>query len=98
MALEHPPLIPPDDLRLDRTDGGTPVTLHRCRLLAHNVAADGKADPIDDEPHFEFVYQYGDLFFRVSGLNPEMMSGHQISASDASDLLARMPYRVEQVP
>lgn len=94
MDLEPPVLVPPDDLPLERTDGGRDLTVGRCLLVAHNVAPDGKANPISDEdPYFAFVYQHGDAFFTVRGLNPEMMEGHQISATEADRWLAALPYR-----
>jgi hypothetical protein len=95
MTLELPPLLPPDDLPLERNDEGKPVTIERCQLLGHNVAADGKADPIDiDDPYFVYVYQHGDAFFVVRGLNPEMMEGRQLSTGDAEKLLTSLPFRV----
>jgi hypothetical protein len=95
MSLELPSLLPPDDLEVSRADTGQTLSIERCRLIGHNVAADGKADPIDiDDPYFVYVYQYGDAFFSVRGLNPEMMSGEQITASEADQLLAKLPYRV----
>lgn len=95
MDLEPPVLVPPDDLRLERTDGGREITVGRCQLVAHNVAPDGKANPVtEDDPYFVFIYQHGDAFFRVWGLNPEMMEGVQIPASEADRLLAALPYRV----
>jgi hypothetical protein len=95
LALEPPALLPPDDLPLERTDTGQQLVISRCQLLGHNVAADGKADPIDiDDPYFVYVYQHGDAFFLVRGLNPEMMSGEHIPASEADRLLAAVPYRV----
>lgn len=95
MDLEPPVLVPPDDLPLERTDDGRQLTVSRCQLLAHNVAPDGKADPVSqDDPYFVFVYQHGDAFFQVRGLNPEMMDGVQIPASEADRLLASLPYRV----
>ncbi|MEX2425452.1 MAG: hypothetical protein WD401_01695 [Thermomicrobiaceae bacterium] len=94
MSMEHPVLLPPDDLELERTDNSPPLTVGRCQLLGHNVAPDGKANPIDfDDPYFVFVYQHGDLFFVVRGLNPEMMSGEQVAAGEARQLLAELPYR-----
>lgn len=95
MPLEPPALLPPDDLQIQRSDTGRTLSIARCQLVGHNVAPDGKADPIDvDEPYFVYVYQHGDAFFRVRGLNPEMMSGEQISAKEAEELLAKLPYRV----
>lgn len=95
MDLEPPVLVPPDDLSLERTDGGRELTVGRCQLLAHNVAPDGKADPVSNgDPYFVFVYQHGDAFFRVRGLNPEMMEGTQVPAAEADQLLATLPYRV----
>ena len=95
MSLEPPTLLPPDDLELERTDGGPPLTTGRCQLLAHNVAPDGKANPIEfDDPYFVYVYQHADAFFVVRGLNPEMMDGRQVSASEADRLLSSLPYRV----
>lgn len=95
MDLEPPVLVPPDDLPLERTDDGRELTVGQCQLLAHNVAPDGKADPLrDEDPYFVFVYQHGDVFFRVRGLNPEMMEGTQVPASEADQLLAILPYRV----
>lgn len=95
MSLELPVLLPPDDVPLERTDDGKSVTVGRCQLLGHNVAPDGKANPIEfDDPYFVFVYQHGDAFFVVRGLNPEMMSGEQIPASEANRMLAALPYRV----
>lgn len=94
MDLEPPVLVPPDDLPLERTDDSGELTVGRCQLVAHNVAPDGKANPIsDDDPYFIFVYQHGDTFFQVRGLNPEMMEGRQIPASKADLLLAELPYR-----
>jgi hypothetical protein len=95
MSLELPALLPPDDLPLERTDHDKSLTVSRCQLLAHNVAPDGKANPIEsDDPHFIYVYQYADAFFLIRGLNPEMMSGEQIPAAEADQLLAQLPYRV----
>ncbi len=95
MALDPPALLPPDDLQVERTDTGQTLSIVRCQLVGHNVAQDGKADPIDiDDQHFVYVYQHGDAFFVVRGLNPEMMNGEQISASEADKLLAKVPYRV----
>lgn len=95
MSLELPSLLPPDDLPLERTDDGKSLTVSRCQLLGHNVAADGKADPIDfDNQHFLYVYQHGDVFFLVRGLNPEMMTGEQLPAGEADRLLTSLPYRV----
>ena len=95
MPLEPPALLPPEDLQIERTDTGQTLSIARCQLVGHNVAPDGKADPIDmDDQHFVYVYQHGDAFFAVRGLNPEMMSGEQIPASEADRLLAKLPYRV----
>ena len=95
MDIEHPVLLPPDDLSLERSDRGEPVLVGNCLLLAHNVAPDGKANPIDfDDQHFLFLYQHGDRFFVVRGLNPEMMSGEQVSTRDAEELATKLPYRV----
>jgi hypothetical protein len=94
MSLELPVLLPPDELELARDEGGPPLTIGDCKVVGHNVAPDGKANPVEfDDPYFVFVYQYGDLFFVVRGLNPEMMNGHQISASEAHELLTALPYR-----
>jgi hypothetical protein len=95
MSFEPPALLPPDDLPLERTEVGKSLTVGRCQLLGHNVAPDGKANPIDfDDQHFQYVYQFGDAFFVVRGLNPEMMSGEEISPSEAERLLSALPYRV----
>jgi hypothetical protein len=94
MTFELPPLLPPDDLPLERADGKS-LTVERCQLLGHNVAPDGKADPIDiDDPYFVYVYQHGDAFFVVRGLNPEMMEGRQLPAGEAEKLLTSLPYRI----
>lgn len=94
MDLEPPVLVPPDDLPLPRTVDGRDLTVGRCQLVAHNVAPDGKANPTtDSDPYFVFVYQHGDTFYQVRGLNPEMMEGEMISASEAERLLALLPYR-----
>lgn len=95
MSFELPSLLPPDDLPLSRITDGTPLSVGQCQLLGHNVAADGKADPITfDDPYFNYVYQHGDLFFVVHGLNPEMMEGEEVTAREAEDLLNSLPYRV----
>jgi hypothetical protein len=95
MTPELPPLLPPDDLPLERHDDGKPLTVEKCQLLGHNVAPDGKADPIDlDDPYFVYIYQHGDAFFVVRGLNPEMMGGKQLPTSEAEQLLTSLPYRV----
>jgi hypothetical protein len=94
MSFEHPSLLPPDDLVLERGAGMAPIPITRCQLVAHNVAPDGKADPIDfDDHHFTFVYECAGEFFLVRGLNPEMMNGVQIDAEEADRLLEALPYR-----
>jgi hypothetical protein len=95
MSFELPSLLPPDELPLERSDAEQKLSVGRCQLLGHNVAPDGKANPIDfDDQHFLYIYQHGDAFFVVRGLNPEMMEGEQLSASEADSLLAKLPYRV----
>lgn len=95
MSFEPPALLPPDDLPLTRSDSEGTLSVGRCQLLGHNVAPDGKANPIDfDDPYFLYIYQHGDAFFLVRGLNPEMMEGKQLSASEADNLLTKLPYRV----
>jgi hypothetical protein len=95
MSIELPSLLPPDDLPLSRSTADEPLTVGRCQLLGHNVAADGKADPVSfDDPYFNYVYQYGDLFFVVRGLNPEMMEGKEVPAREAEEILISLPYRV----
>lgn len=95
MSFELPSLLPPDDLPLNRSKDDTPLTVGQCQLLGHNVAADGKADPISyDDPYFTYVYQHGDLFFVVRGLNPEMMEGNEVPAREAEEVLTSLPYRV----
>jgi hypothetical protein len=91
--FERPTLVPPDDLQLPGSNGRPVLTVRDCHLLAHNVAPDGKADPIGDPPYFVFLYQYGDVFFQVQGLNPEMMSAWLIPNSEADRLLEVLPYR-----
>jgi hypothetical protein len=94
MIFEQPTLLPPDDLPLPGANGMQVRTVRDCHLLAHNVAPDGKADPISGEvPFFVFLYQHGDVFYQVQGLNPEMMSAQLIPPSEADRLLELLPYR-----
>jgi hypothetical protein len=95
MAFELPVLVPPDDLPLERENGTSVHRVGHCQLLAHNVAPDGKANPIsDDDPYFVFLYQHESVFYQVRGLNPEMMTGRQIPAAEADRLIKLLPYRV----
>ncbi len=95
MSIELPSLLPPDELPLSRIDQSPPLTVGRCQLLGHNVAADGKADPVSfDDQYFIYVYQFGDAFFVVRGLNPEMMEGKEVPAREAEEVLTSLPYRV----
>jgi hypothetical protein len=92
MSTELPVLLPPDDLMLTGRDQEA-IHLSECALLAHNVAPDGKANPIVwDDPHFIFVYRHEDRYFKVQGLNPEMMSGEEIALEEAARLRDALPY------
>jgi hypothetical protein len=96
MSTEIPSLLPPDDLLLHSQDDNAAIPICECQLLGHNVAADGKADPLTfDDPYFVYLYRHNETYFVVRGLNPEMMNGEEIPAQEADDLLARLPYPMD---
>jgi hypothetical protein len=88
-----PTVEPPEDLVL-RSEDGNVIRVRDCRLVAHNAALDGKADPIDfDDPRFHFLYHStSGNWFLVSGLNPEMMRSEPLADEQARAYRERLPF------